>query len=138
MLSDWFSYPFGHSLCLTLCNQAPCLFWHKISLPVHVRLNRFYCNTIIYNIRYFYVHVTCDSLFLTHLWGQTFIPNDCILRATSFPIRPNPTIPSVFPYSSHPMRAFLSDHFFSFMARSPLCTFLKFKIEIYSIVTGTS
>ncbi len=36
------------------------------------------------------------------------MPNDCILRATSWPMRPSPTIPRVLPYTSFPMSFFLS------------------------------
>ena len=36
------------SLFFTLCDLTPCLIQHKMSLPVHVRLNRFYCMCISY------------------------------------------------------------------------------------------
>ena len=34
---------FTFSMICALCNPTPCLFWHKISLPVHVGIERFYC-----------------------------------------------------------------------------------------------
>ena len=39
------SFPYDHafSMCFPHCNTTPCLFRHKISLAVHVRLDRFYC-----------------------------------------------------------------------------------------------
>lgn len=52
----------------------------------------------------------CDYAVLSCIiWLHTFMPNDCILEATSFPILPSPTIPSTLPYSSAPMNCKISN-----------------------------
>ena len=42
-----FSCPFDcFPMCFTMCNSTSCLFRHKMSLPVHVVLDRFHCISI--------------------------------------------------------------------------------------------
>ena len=44
LIQHWFSYLWTiFYVFFTLCNPTPCPFRHIMSLPVHVRLNRFHC-----------------------------------------------------------------------------------------------
>ena len=46
LIRHWFPCPFRRfTMCFTLFNPTLCQFQHKISLPVHVGLNGFHCNT---------------------------------------------------------------------------------------------